>query len=234
MSKKKSPPIHPQSEVVPSERQLRYEARSRVLDTYLHAVEDFFPYIAARFKTEQYSEHAANVKEYFPEELEIEREELRQHLLGPLPRSIRGSALVVIFSTFESTTMDFAAELTHELGCASFLPVSGRGSFINKASKHFTQVFDVSLFSNQREQKDIETLGSLRNSFAHRLSTFSRMDEKLRKRINESESQLVRGIAHDDIWVPSMDCVFAHGSLVSGWARRLSERVFDRIGIIAL
>lgn len=158
MPKNKLPPIRPQSGIAPSDRQLRYEARSRVLDTYLHAVEDFFPYIAARFKTEQYSEHAANVREYFPEELEIEREELRQHLLGPLPRSIRGSALAVIFSTFESTTMDFAAELAHELGCAGFLPESGRGSFINKARKHFTEVFDVSLFSRIYANRRISRL----------------------------------------------------------------------------
>jgi len=205
-----------------------------VLDIYLRAVEDFFPYVAARFTTEQCTEHAANVREYFPEELEIEREELQQHLLGPLPRSIRGSALVVVFSTFESTTMDFAAELARELGRAGFSPESGRGSFIKKANKHFAEIFNVSLFSDHCEQKGIETLGSLRNSFAHRLSTFSRMDEKLQKRINESKSPLVRGFVHDDIWVPSMDCVSAHGSLVRGWARRLSERVFDRIGTTAL
>lgn len=209
----------------------RYAALSSGLTLYLEAVEDFFPYAAARLSLRQYAQHAGEAEKYLPEELEMERDGLRAQLSGMLPRAIRGSALVVLYSAFESTVLDFSKSLASDLECLPFDPFAGAGSFPRRAEKYFSEAFKVQLFSDELEKSGIDVLRSLRNSFIHQQSTFTRLRADIQASIAESKNRLTKCHIHEDVWVPSVECVKAHGELVRNWARLLGHRVIDRVGL---
>jgi hypothetical protein len=199
----------------------------------LESVEQFFPWAAARLATRQYARHAADSQEILPEEHQMERDYLRAQLSGMLPRAIRGSALVVLYSAFESTTLDFAKSLSADLRCPEFVPTATRGAFPKKASRYFEEMFRVRLFSDELEESEFEVLRTLRNSVVHQQSDFSRLPARIRNSISTSKFRLRSCHVFDGTWIPSSDCISAHGKLVRDWARLLSHRVFERTGIDA-
>ena len=207
----------------------RSEALSKDLELYVAAVEEFFPYVAAQLSMRQYA--AVPGENYFAEEIEMEREVLRTQLAGPLPRAIRGSALVVLYSAFETTTLNSAKTLSRVLECPSFDPQSERGQFSIKAERYFSEIVKVKLFSGKHESAGIDTLKALRHSFVHRQSAVDTLPKWLRAEMTTPKSQLTQCDIHEGIWIPSIECVKGHAALMSDWGRRLIERTIDRVGL---
>ncbi len=159
------------------------------------------------------------------------RESLRAHLTGTLPRAIRGSALVVLYSAFESTVLEFSRSLSIDLQRPNFSPIAKRGAFPRQASRHFEEVFDVRLFSDESESSAIDDLRTLRNSIVHQQCSFARLPARIRDSIVSSKSRLKVCQEFEGTWIPSIECVRAHGELIRTWARLLSSRVFERVGL---
>jgi hypothetical protein len=206
-----------------------YAALTLAIVRYLGCLEDFFPYAAAKLSLNQYKEHTADAGTYSPEELESERVQLHEELQGPIPRAIRGSALVVLYSAFESTVMDFSRELSGDLKCSPFEPRSKR-SFLEQAERHFASAFNVGLFSGRTEKQGVDQLRLLRNSFIHHQSSFQHLPRQLQNRIHTPQTALTHCLLNGDIWIPTAKCINAHGSLIREWGRMLSQRVLERIG----
>ena len=209
---------------------LEYAALSSGLTRYLESVEMFFPYAAAQLSLRQHAEHAAGADVYFEEELDSERAQLQDELLGVVPRAIRGSALVVLFSAFESTVMDFSKELSSELELPPFDPSSKKGTLLEKANRYYSDTCGVQLFSSPVEKRGIEILRRLRNSFVHKQSTFLALPEEIQASIIARKNRLTNCQVHGHFWVPNMGCVRAHGELVHTWAHSLCGRVVHRVG----
>lgn len=211
----------------------RLTALSGGLSRYLESVEDFFPYAATQHLLRQHSENARNVDQYSEEELQYLQEDMNSHLMDSLPRAILGSAFVVLYSAFESTVVDFAQELAKELSTASIDPSFKDGTrdpFPIKAERYFESVFDVRLFSNAVEKFQVnDTLRELRNSFVHKQSVFKRLPRRLRQSIVESADALTLCVVNDEVWVPRIACVKAHGALIRNWGRELCGRVVERL-----
>ena len=169
-----------------SEGNLRYPSFSKGLRRYLDSVEDYFPYAATQLSLRQHAQHAGETEKYFPEEIEMERDELRDHLSGILPRAIRGSALVVLYSAFESTVIDFSNDLARDLQRSRFVPDGRGGSFPKRANEYFAKKLNVNLFSSELEQIGIDILRQLRNSFVHDQSVFTQLRPEIRASIEES------------------------------------------------
>jgi hypothetical protein len=206
-----------------------YSALTSGIVRYLECLEDFFPYAATKLSLNQHKEHAADAERYSLEELESERVQLQQQLQGPIPRAIRGSALVVLYSAFESTVMDFSRELSGDLKCSRFEPRS-KPSFPEQAEQHFRNAFKVDLFSGRTEKQGVDQLRLLRNSFIHNQSSFQHLPRQLQKGIHKPQTALTHCLLNEDIWIPTARCIKAHGGLIRGWGQMLSQRVIGRVG----
>jgi hypothetical protein len=219
----------PSDDRVPGDTENSHPAISSAIARYLECVEDFFPYAATKLSLGQYNEHAGDADKYFPEELEMERAHLHQQLQGPIARAIYGSALVVLYSAFESTVMDFSRELEQELKCPRLQP-SPKAAFPEQAGHHFAAAYGVDLFSAQSEKEGIELLRLLRNSFIHHQSSFRRLPTRIQGLINTPQSSFTKCTVTGDVWIPRMQCIRAYGDLIRQWAHALSQRVIARVG----
>lgn len=206
-----------------------YAAASSALPRYLECVEQFFPFAAAKLSLTLHQEHAADVGKYLPEELEAERIQLQQQLRGPIARAIRGSALVVLYSAFESTVLDAARELASTLKLQRFEP-DPQASFFAQANHQFKAVFDVNLFSSAAERDVIDRLRLLRNSFIHNQSSVDRLRPGLKDSIRAATSPHTKCLIDGGTWIPTVDCINAYGNSLRYWAHTLSQRVIGRIG----
>ena len=210
----------------------RFGVLSGGLACYLEAVEDFFPYAATQQLMRQHSKHARDADRFPEDEIEYLQKEFDDHLSETLPRAILGSALVVLYSAFESTVSDFARDLEKELSLPSVdtsFRDGTRDSLPIKAERYFRSTYDIRLFSNDLERVRInEILREFRNSFVHHQNAFHKLPHLLKNSIVESKKKLTHCEIKGDIWVPSIICVKAHGLLVRNWAWELSGRIVER------
>ena len=213
-------------------RQIRYEALSTSLDIYVDSVMSAYVVTIESAKLGQHAEHArlSENPDYCAEELNEDRQLLNDQLKGAVARNIFGSALVVVYGAFESTVMDFAAELTSKFGCP---PLRSSHGFIKAATKHFDTHLGFPLFQSMNERQAFELLCGLRNAFVHHRSIVSEMSQDTQRAIASRSSALVHGhVAEEvDVWVPSIRCIKAHVSNTKNWARGLFDRRFEKFNI---
>lgn len=201
------------------------------LELYLQAIEEFVPYITAQLLVRQKAKHATEQCQYPQEELELEAVALRKQIIGPLPSAVRGSALVVMYSIFETTALGYAEALVREINCIPFNPRTERGEFIPKITRYYQEVLNIRLFADKRETAGFDTLKELRHSFVHKHCSFNMLPKWLRAEISAKQSLLSNCKVHNDAWIPTNACVSAYGQLIRHWERCLIERLIDRVGL---
>lgn len=204
-------------------------ALSNDLSIYVEALDEFFPYIAKQFIVRQKARHQSEKDTYFPEELQQEEQALHTQICGALARSINGSALVVIYSTFELTTLDYAKYASGQLKLNPFNPSTEKGQFIVKAQRYYREVLGINLFGSREETAALDTLKALRHSFVHQQSSIPRLPKWLKDDIRSRKNRLALCHDHSEIWIPSIECIRSHAHLVQHWASGLFDRTAKRI-----
>ena len=202
------------------------------LGLYVQAIEEFVPYISAQLQIRQRSRLATQSQNFPPEEIDYLVSDLRSSISSPLTRTIRGSALVVIYAVFETTALSYAETIDREIGTNSpFNPRSERGEFISKITRHYSDVLGVKLFVDSSEYSGLNTLKALRHSFVHNQCSISALPKWLKAEMLAQESPLSHCRILENLWIPTASCINAHSQLLGRWQERLLGRVIDRVGL---
>lgn len=211
----------------------RYGALGDSLKLYANSIERAMSDIAARLKTDQYAEHAARHGDYPAEELEYLRKDLNQKIQGPIARAMRGSALVVLFSAYESTRDDVAGWASEKMRCARKWKTRKEENPLQMAADYFSSRLGFELFSRGTgEQSRVDDLRLLRNAFVHHGSKAKSLPGDLVTRLEARRTPFEDGdfVSAGQVWIPSVTCIRAYASLLGRWARELYGRGVEATG----
>jgi hypothetical protein len=163
-------------------RLIEVESDLSGLKEYYETLESQISHLAEHRRKSMYERLRALGLLSDPVEVDLERQVYEWEVEHGLPKSFRGSFIVLLWATYESGVMDVARFL-QRVGHHALAPEDLTGGVLDKMQKYYAKVLHFPLHPLLKDWSPVRRLYAVRNAIAHANGRISMMTPNIRKSI---------------------------------------------------